>query len=93
MGISFTIPAELEQLLRQRIGNLEESAKEEFLVGLYRKGKLTHFELSQAMGLGRLETEEILKRHRVTEDAPTAQEVEAERLSLARILGPARRAS
>jgi hypothetical protein len=47
------------------------------LVELYRQDKLSHHELSQAMGLNRFQTDGVLKRHGVTEDLPTNEEYDA----------------
>ena len=45
-------------------------------VEFYRQAKLTRHQLSQALGLGRLETDAILKKHNVTEDLPSPEELE-----------------
>lgn len=65
MSISFEIPQEIEQQLRANGANLDEEAKEAYLVELYRKEKITHHQLSQALSLSRYETDGILKRHGV----------------------------
>jgi hypothetical protein len=76
MAVSFELPDELERNLRRTLGDLDRAAKEAALIELYRQDKLTRHELSQAMGISRLETEALLKAHDVTEDLPTAAEVE-----------------
>ena len=77
MSITVQLPAELEQRLRAQTPDLEAQAKEAMLVELYRQNKLSHTELSQALGLDRLETEGVLKRHLVTDDLPTDEEYNA----------------
>jgi hypothetical protein len=77
VSVSFDLPIEIEQKLRRELGNLDQAAKEAALVDLYRQEKLTSFELSQALGLSRLETADVLKKHNVTEDLPTSEEYEA----------------
>ncbi|HEX4054196.1 MAG TPA: UPF0175 family protein [Tepidisphaeraceae bacterium] len=77
MSITFDLPTSIEQSLRRELGNLEQAAKEAALVELYRQDKLTHHEFSQALGLDRLETEAVLKRHNVTEDFPTREQYNA----------------
>ena len=47
-------------------------------VELYRQGKVTHYQLSQRLGLSRDETDGVLKEHHVTEDSPTLAEMHAE---------------
>jgi hypothetical protein len=78
MAVTFQLPAELEKSLRDGVSDVEAQAKEAFLVSLYRQGKLTHVGLAQALGLDRFETEQVLHKHNVTEDLPTADEVLAE---------------
>src|SRR5258706_9674037 len=75
MVISFQLPTDLEQTLRHDVQNLDTQAKEALLVALYRQDKITHFELSRALGMDRLETEGLLKKHNVTKDLPTQQEI------------------
>jgi predicted HTH domain antitoxin len=83
MTFTIELPAEVEQRLRAESANLEAEAKEALLVELYRQEKLTRYELAQALGLSRIETDGVLKKHNVTEDLPTPQELE-EDLSRAR---------
>jgi len=74
MSVTFKLPAEIEQRLREGLGDLDQAAKEAALVELYRQGKVSHRELTEALGLSRLETEGVLKRHNVTEDLPSKEE-------------------
>jgi predicted HTH domain antitoxin len=85
MAVTFDLPADVEQRLRQQSPNLDSEAKEAMLVELYRQDKLTRYELSQALGLSRFETDGLLKKHKVTEDQPTLEELEDD-LRAARLL-------
>jgi len=76
MSIAFDLPAEVEQILRRQFQNLDQAAKEAALVELYRQNKLTHYQLSQALGLTRIETDGLLKQHNVIEDLPSPDELE-----------------
>jgi hypothetical protein len=76
MAVTFDLPADVEQRLREQSPNLDAEAKEAMLVELYRQDKLTHYELSLALGLDRFETDGVLKKHKVTEDLPTEEEIE-----------------
>jgi len=76
MSVTIQIPADVEQRLRAENPDLETTAREAMLVELYRQDKLSHHELSQALGLDRFATDGVLKRHGVTEDLPTALELE-----------------
>jgi hypothetical protein len=76
MAVTIQLPADVEQRLRAESPNLDAEAKEAMLVGLYRQDKLSRCELSQALNLSRLETDGVLKKHNVTEDLPTLEELE-----------------
>ncbi len=74
MPITFRLPEAVEQHLREEFADLDQAAKEAALVELYRQGKITHFELAQALGLSRCQADDLLKRHGVTEDLLTREE-------------------
>jgi hypothetical protein len=77
MSVNIELPAEVEARLRQLCADLELEAKQAMLIELYRQDKLSHFDLSRALGLDRFETDAVLKQHNVTEDLPTDEEYEA----------------
>ncbi|WP_337177489.1 UPF0175 family protein [Paludisphaera sp.] len=81
MSISFDVPSDLERQLRAAGVDLDREAKEGFLVALYRRGKITHDDLSETLGLGFDQTQRLLKDHGVG-DEYTREEFEAERASL-----------
>jgi len=87
MTISFQLPTGIERHLREELADLDQIAKEAALVELYRREKLTHHELATALGLDRFETEALLKRHRVTEDLITAEELDEQLKSLRKLTG------
>jgi predicted HTH domain antitoxin len=74
MAVTFELPSNLEQDLRQVVRDLDAAAKEALLVALYREGRISHQGLSHALGLDRFETEEVLHKHNVTEDLGTVEE-------------------
>ncbi len=78
MAVTFELPADVEENLRHQLPDLDAQARETFLVALYRQGRLSHLALSQALGLDRFETEEVLHKHSVTEDLGTLEEHLAE---------------
>ena len=86
MSVTFELPREIEKSLREQLGDLDRAAKEALLVGLYRQQKLTHHQLSSALGLSRFETDGLLKRHEVFHDL-TAEDVARESEGLARLRG------
>ncbi len=63
MTIQFEIPKDIEEQLRSTGIDLAQTAKELFLVDLYRQEQITHHELAEALDLGRYETDGVLKRH------------------------------
>jgi Uncharacterised protein family (UPF0175) len=86
MSITIQLPEDIEQQLRRDIGDLDQAAKEATLVEMYRQGKLTHHQLATALGLDRFETEALLKRHNVTEDLLTSEELGAQLASLRKLV-------
>jgi len=88
MSVTFDLPEQLERTLRDRVGDLDRAIKEAALIELFRQRKLSHVELAQALGLDRFETDALLKRHHVVEGSLTLEDVEADRATLDRLLGP-----
>ncbi|MGA2441544.1 MAG: UPF0175 family protein [Tepidisphaeraceae bacterium] len=87
MALTIQLPSELEEALRREFGDLDQAAKEALLVELYRQDKLTQYEVSQALGLERFETDALLKKHNVTEDLPTAEELAEDLRRLTQLVG------
>jgi hypothetical protein len=52
-------------------------AAETYLVELYRQDRITHHQLTEALGLSRIETDGVLKRHKVS-SGPTLEELRAD---------------
>jgi hypothetical protein len=86
--IQIQLPQDLEDQLRRELGDLDQAAKEALLLQAFREDKLSHHELSQALGLDRFETDAFLKEHRITEDLPTLEELEVDRQTLRELLDP-----
>jgi hypothetical protein len=86
MAITFDLPTHIEQNLRRDFQDLDRVAKESALVELYRQERITRRELSEALGLGRIETDGVLKSHNVTEDLPTEREIGEDVANLRRLL-------
>lgn len=87
MALTIQLPPEIEQALRRELGDLDQAAKEALLVELYRQDRLTQFELSQALGLDRFEIDALLKKHNVTEDLPTVDELAEDLKRLTQLVG------
>lgn len=65
MTITFSIPSQIEDLLRESGQEPSAAVKEAALVELYRLRRITHHQLTEALGVHRLETDAVLKRHDV----------------------------
>jgi predicted HTH domain antitoxin len=91
MAVTFQLPDDVERRLRSQSLDLDAEAREASALELFRRGKLSHFELSQVLGLDRYETDAYLIRHNVYEGSLTAEDLEADRRSLERVLGPVQR--
>ena len=65
-NISFDIPEDLDEALAKLGPDLSRTAKEAFLVDLYRRRAITLRQMGSALGLARLEVDAVLKRHEVS---------------------------
>jgi predicted HTH domain antitoxin len=81
MSISFEIPQDIERELRTNGLDMNREAKEVFLVDLYRRERITHRQLAEALGLNRYETDGVLKRYKVSPNV-TAQEMRVQAAAL-----------
>lgn len=86
MAITFELPATIEQQLRNEWADFDAVAKEAALVELYRQAKLTHHQLATALSLDRFATDDLLKRHGVTEDLLSAEALELQIATLRRLI-------
>ena len=87
MAVTIELPADFEERLRAETPDLDSEAKEALLIELYRQDKLSRYELSLALGLTRFETDALLKKHHVTEDLPTPEEIEQDLRHLRQLVG------
>jgi hypothetical protein len=87
MSISFELPVAVEEQLRRDHADLDVVAKEAALVELYRQGRITQHQLGLSLDKSRFDVEELLKRHKVTEDLDTAEQVAEQITTLRRLLG------
>lgn len=81
MTICFEVPKEIEEQVRSTGTDPARAAKELFLVELYRQRQVTHHQLSEALGLNRIEVDGVLKRHDVPLDI-TLEQFKVEAASL-----------
>jgi predicted HTH domain antitoxin len=78
MNISFELPPNIEQQLRTHGADLNREAKEVYLIDLFRRGVVSHYDLGQALNLDRFETNALLNRHHVTERSLSHEDVDAD---------------
>jgi Uncharacterised protein family (UPF0175) len=65
MTIMFEIPHDIEQEVSADGADLNDEAREAFLVELYRRHRISQHQLGMALGLDDYETDGVLKRHGV----------------------------
>jgi predicted HTH domain antitoxin len=87
LQVTLDLPAEVEEKLRRETPNLDADVRETYALELFRRGKLTHYELSRVLALDRLATDAYLKQHNVVEGSLTMADLEADRQTLARVAG------
>jgi predicted HTH domain antitoxin len=56
LTVRFDLPPDVEQKLRQETSDLDKEVKEAYALELFRRGRLSHYELSRVLGLDRFET-------------------------------------
>jgi hypothetical protein len=88
LTVTLNLPPEIEQRLRAAAPDLDGDVTEAYALELFRQGKLSHYELSQVLGLDRFETDAYLKKHKVFEGSLTMEDLEEQRQTLDRVLGP-----
>lgn len=91
LNITLNLPAEVEQKLRTETADIDADVKEVYILELFRRGKLSHYELSQMLGLDRFETDAYLKQRHVYEGSPTMEDLDADRQTLAQVMKEQRR--
>ena len=90
LKVTLDLPIEVEEKLRREITNLDTDVKETYVLELFRRGQLTHYQLSQVLGLDRFETDAYLKHHNVFEGSLTLADLQSDRETLDSVMGKAR---
>jgi predicted HTH domain antitoxin len=91
VSITLNIPSRVEATLRQALGpDLEAAALEALLIEGYRTGKLSTGDIAEALGYAtRIEAERWLSARQIDLNY-TITDLEADRATLDRVLGPVR---
>lgn len=66
----------------------DQTAKETLADALFHEGRLNHFDLGKLLELDRFETGAVLKRHQIVNNGLTMNDLESDRATLGRVLGP-----
>jgi hypothetical protein len=91
LNITLDLPREVEEKLLRETPNLAAEVKEAYALELFRRGKLSHYELSCVLGLDRSATDACLQQHNVFEGSLTMADLEADRKTLDRVMSKAGR--
>lgn len=89
--LSIPLSPELTRALQSVGGTPDLAARETLAVSLFREGRLSHLELSKVLELDRFETDAVLKRHEVVSGGLTLSDLEMDRTTLDRVLGPVKK--
>ncbi|MFO0937456.1 MAG: UPF0175 family protein [Gemmataceae bacterium] len=76
MPLTFNLPYEMEARLRVEFPNLDREALEAVALDLFRKSKISHFELGQLLELDRFETDEFLIQQQEYAQSPSLEDLE-----------------
>jgi predicted HTH domain antitoxin len=79
MSITLNLPADVENRLRKSVPDLDAEAREAVALDLFRKEKITHYELGQLLGLDRFQTDAFLKARGEFAQSLTLSDVESDR--------------
>ncbi len=91
MAVTVQLPSDVEQRLRAQSPDLDAEVTEAVVLDLFRRGRLSHYELSQVLGLDRFQTDAYLKHHNVIDGTLTMKDLDDQAQTLDRVLGPVRR--
>ncbi len=86
MPIMLELPREMELRLREEVPDLDHEAREAVALDLFRKEKITHFELGQMLGLDRFETDTFLVDRNEFAQSPTLEDLESDYQTLTKIM-------
>ena len=86
LTVTLNLPPDVEEKLRQETPDLESDVRRTYTLDLFRRGMISHVELSNLLGLDRYETGALLKRHSIFEGSPSMGDLEADRGTLERVM-------
>jgi hypothetical protein len=83
MQITLDLPPDVEKRLLCEVRNIDVEVKNAYVLELFRRGLLSHYELAQILGLDRVATDAYLKQHGVFEGSLTLADLEMDHRTLA----------
>lgn len=86
LTVRLDLPADIEKKLHQEGSHLDKEVKEAYVLELFRRGRLSHYELSRVLGIDRPETDAYLKRHNVLEGSLTMDDLDADLQTLRKLI-------
>ena len=89
MSITFDLPDQIESDLTKQYGDLSSAAKEAMLLEMFRRGVLSHHQLSDCLNLDRASTNALLKSRGIWTASPTLAELQSDSDTVERLLGQA----
>ena len=85
LTVTLDLPPDVEKRLRRQTTDLESDVRQAYALDLFRRGVISHFELSALLGLDRFETDSLLKRHKIFEGSLSMADIEGDHLTLERL--------
>jgi len=86
MSILLDLPIEMEQRLREETPDLDAEAREAVALDLFRREKISHYELGQMLGLDRFETYAFLVDRNEFAQSPTLDDLETDYQTLSKLM-------
>ena len=87
MAITIRIPSDIEQELRRQTPNLDEHAREQFLISNYRAGKLSTSDIAEILGFETRHEAHVWLAQRNVPVNYTLADLEQDRTNLGQLFG------
>ena len=88
--VTIDLPRDVEEKLRRETPDLDADIREAYALELFRRGRVSHYELSCVLGLDRPATDAWLKRHKVFDGSLTMADLDDDRRTLDRAMRESR---
>jgi len=88
--VTIDLPRDVEEKLRRETPDLDADIREAYALELFRRGRVSHYELSCVLGLDRPAPDAWLKRHKVFDGSLTMADLDDDRRTLDRAMRESR---